>query len=171
MAAESKTQPFRFCLTSWFLLSRWRCSASCSSLFCSWEISRSCFSSWLFRRWRVSVSERSSEAWKNIKLEFWALPFLCLGEKKKKSGINSVYLNCLEVCQKQILSPLLAQDSLLLLVESALIQLQHISLLAQILHLTLMHKRVSVVRYKVCLTLKTKNWKKTRQKKKRPQPF
>lgn len=71
--------------------------------------------------------------------------------------MNSVYLNCLEVCQKQILSPLLAQDRLLLLIESALIQLQHISLLAQTLHLTLMHKQVSVVNNKVCLTLKTQN--------------
>lgn len=49
-------------LTSWVLLSRWRCSTSCSSLFCSWEISRSCFSSWLVRRWRVSVSDLSRVA-------------------------------------------------------------------------------------------------------------
>lgn len=32
---------------------------------------------------------------------------ICL-ERKKNPGINSVYLDCLEVCQKQILSPLLA---------------------------------------------------------------
>lgn len=49
-------------LTSWFLLSRWRCSTSLSNLFCSWEISLSCFSNWLLRSWRVSVSERSREA-------------------------------------------------------------------------------------------------------------
>lgn len=60
-------QTLNLILTSWFLLSRWRCSTSCSSLFCSWEISRSCFSSWLVRRWRVSVSDLSRVACRGIK--------------------------------------------------------------------------------------------------------
>ena len=45
--------------TSWVLLSTCFCSTSCSSLLCSWDSSRSSFSTWLLRRCLVSVSERS----------------------------------------------------------------------------------------------------------------
>lgn len=55
-----------------------------------------------------------------------------------------VYLNGLEVGQQQVLGLLLTQDCLLLLIQFGLHQLQHVSLLTQVLHLALKNGRREV---------------------------
>lgn len=127
-----------YMLTSWFLLSRCRCSTSCSSLFCSWEISRSCFSSWLSRRWRVSVSERSRVAWKNTTVNI--LNHVYFRVWVRNCALVD-YLNGLQVGQQQVLALLLAQDCLFFLIQPGLNQLQHVSLLTQALSTALRGRR------------------------------
>lgn len=81
----SSENNFDMMFTSWFLLHRWRCSTSCSSLFWSWEICSSCFSICPLRRWRGSASARSRVAWSTKRKTFPASATWSLLKKVKLS--------------------------------------------------------------------------------------